>query len=197
MPDRIANAKKLMADAGVSGGFKAEAIVRGRESFRKNVMLYCADVWKKNLNIDLTVTPLERSIFFPRRDTGEFELVNDVANTATGSSIIEFLGNFVSGQTRNYGKWSNSEYDALFEKVAQEQDPEKRAAFARQAQAVFYKEIPMIVFEGAVYGTAWRPDLMTGWPPVKGVVMQPVFTNYVSVDRIWLEGTAKRWAKRR
>lgn len=195
MPERIAIAKKLMAEAGYSDGFSLEGIVRGDESFRKNVMLYCADVWKRNLNINLTVTPLERSILFPRRDKGEFDIVNDVANTMTGSSAIEFLSTFISGQTRNYGKWSNKEYDELFGKVAREQDPNKRAELCRQAQAVFYKEIPYIVFEGAVYGTAWRPDLMTGWPAVKGIVMQPVFTNYVSVDRIWFEGTAKRWTK--
>jgi len=195
MAERIGDAKKLMAEAGYPDGFSLECIVRSDESFRKNAMLYCADVWKKNLNIDLTVTPLERSILFPRRDKGDFDIVNDVGSSTTGSSAIEFLSTFVSGQTRNYGKWSNKEYDELFEKVTREQDPVKRADFSRQAQAIFYKEIPAIVFEGASYGTAWRPDLMTGWPPVKGVVMQPVFTNFMSVDRIWFTGTAKRWTK--
>lgn len=193
MEDRIAEAKKLMAEAGYPDGFSLECIIRSDESFRKNAMLYAGDVWKKTLNINLTLAPLERSIFFPRRDKGDFDIVNDVASSTTGSSAIEFLSTFVTGETRNYGKWSNKEYDELFKKVTREQDPVKRVALGRQAQTIFYKEIPMIVLEGAIYGTAWRPDLMTG--PVEGVVMQPVYTNFMSVDRIWLKGTAERWTK--
>ncbi|MFC1534452.1 ABC transporter substrate-binding protein [Thermodesulfobacteriota bacterium] len=190
---RISAAKKLMAEAGYANGFSMECIVRARESFRKNAMLYCADVWKKTLNINLTVTPLERAIFFPRRDKGDFDICNDVASTTTGCSAIEFLATFLSGQARNYGQWSNKEYDEVFEKLSREQDPNKKVELARQAQAIFYKEMPMIVLEGASYGTAWRPDLMTG--SRKTVVMQPVYTNFVSVDRIWFAGTAKRWMK--
>ena len=152
-------------------------------------------MWKKYLNIDMKVTPLDQALFFTRRDKGDFDVVIDTLNTITGSSIIEFLSSFVTGETVNYGKWSNKEYDGLVQQVVSTQDPKKRIALARKAQTVFFDEMPFINFCGSSYGTAWRPDLMTGWPPRKGVVIQPVATNWNSVDRIWFEGTAKRWTK--
>ncbi len=192
---RVAEAKRLLKEAGVPNGFSLECITRSDEQFRVNVALYTADMWKKYLNIDMKVTPLDQALFFTRRDKGDFDVVIDTLNTITGSSIIEFLSSFVTGETVNYGKWSNKEYDGLVQQVVSTQDPKKRTALARKAQTVFFDEMPFINFCGSSYGTAWRPDLMTGWPPRKGVVIQPVATNWNSIDRIWFEGTAKRWTK--
>jgi peptide/nickel transport system substrate-binding protein len=195
LAQRVAEAKKLLAQAGVPNGFSLECITRSDEKFRVNVALYAADMWKKHLNIDMKVTPLDQALFFTRRDKGDFDVVIDTLNTITGSSTIEFLSTFVTGETVNYGKWSNPAYDTLVKQVISTQDRQKRIALARQAQGVFLKDMPFINFCGSSYGTAWRPDLMTGWPPKKGVVIQPVATNWNSIDRIWFEGTAKRWTK--
>jgi peptide/nickel transport system substrate-binding protein len=195
MEKRIAEAKRLLAEAGVPNGFSLECITRSDEKFRVNVALYAADMWKKHLNIDMKVTPLDQALFFTRRDKGDFDVVIDTLNTITGSSVIEFLSSFVTGETVNYGKWSNKGYDDLVQQVVSTQDRKKRITLAQKAQAVFFDDMPFINFCGSSYGVAWRPDLMTGWPPKKGVVIQPVATNWNSIDRIWFEGTAKRWTK--
>ncbi len=192
---RVATAKKLLKEAGYQDGFSLECIVRAEEKFRINTALYAADMWKKYLNIDMKVTPLDESMFFTRRDKGDFDIVIDTLNTITGSSVIEFLSSMVTGETVNYSKWSSKKYDDLVQQVIATQDRKKRIALARKAQTVFYDEMPYIIFCGQSYGTAWRPDLMTGWPPKRGVVIQPVYTNWGSIDRIWFEGTAKRWIK--
>ena len=101
----------------------------------------------------------------------------------------------MSGQKRNYGKWSKTEYDSLIKKMAEEKDQAKRIALAQKAQTILLNDMPYIIYGGTATGTAWRPDLRTGWPPVEGIVLQPKRTTYVSIDRIWIEGTAKRWAK--
>ena len=192
---RLVEAKRLVKEAGYPNGFNLECIVRADEKFRVNTALYAADIWKKHLNVDMKVSPLDQALFFSRRDKGDFDITIDTVNTITGSSVIEFLSNFVTGETVNYGKWASEEYDKLVQQVIATQDRTKRIALARNAQTVFYAALPYINFGGASYGTAWRPDLMTGWPPKKGVVIQPVATNWGSIDRIWLEGTAKRWMK--
>ena len=143
----------------------------------------------------MKVAPLDEALFFTRRDKGDFDIVIDTLNTITGSSVIEFLSSFITGETVNYGKWSSKEYDDLVQQVVFTQDQKKRTALARKAQTIFFNAMPFINFCGSSYGTAWRPDLMTGWPPKRGVVIQPVATNWNSIDRIWFAGTATRWMK--
>ena len=100
--------KKTACGSGCPNGFSLECITRADEKFRVNVALYAADMWKKHLNIDMKVTPLDQALFFTRSDKGDFDIVIDTLNTITGSSTIEFLSSFVTGETVNYGKWSNA-----------------------------------------------------------------------------------------
>ena len=125
MEKRVAEAKKLLKEAGVPNGFSLECITRSDEKFRVNVALYAADVWKKYLNIDMKVAPLDEALFFTRRDKGDFDIVIDTLNTITGSSVIEFLSSFITGETVNYGKWSSKEYDDLVQQVVFTQDQKR------------------------------------------------------------------------
>jgi ABC-type transport system substrate-binding protein len=80
--------------------------------------------------------------------------------------------------------------------VQSESDARERIAAAQKAQRILYEDLPYVCFHASTYATAWRPDLMTGWPAKKGLILQPTYTNFQSVDRIWLDGTAQRWSKK-
>ncbi len=193
MDARVAAAKKLMADAGYADGFKAELIYRAGEPQSENASIYAADMWKKYLNINITLKGLDQATLFPRRDNGDFDLDVDSVVASTGSVMVEFLNSFVTNGNRNHGDWSNKEYDTLTQKIAEEPDENKRIEMARQAQTIYFNEMPFISFHGSCYGTTARPDLMTG--SVQGIVTQPAKTTYMSIDRIWFANTpdAKRW----
>jgi len=85
--------------------------------------------------------------------------VIDTLNTITGSSIIEFLSSFVTGETVNYGKWSNAEYDKLVEQVVATRGPlEGGPNWHRKAQGVSSTRC-LRQFRGASYdGVAPGPD---------------------------------------
>jgi ABC-type oligopeptide transport system substrate-binding subunit len=196
-PDkRIAKAKELLKEAGVPDGFSAELIVRSEEPTELKPAVFAADLWKRYLNINVAIKPLDRAQFFDRRDQGLFDLAFEAATTSTGVSPSDFLSIFLTKSIRNYGKWSNSAYDQLTNVVQSESDPTKRIEAAQKAQRILYEDLPYICFHATTYATAWRPDLMTGWPAKKGLVLQPTYTNFPSIDRIWFDGTAKRWSRR-
>jgi peptide/nickel transport system substrate-binding protein len=195
LEQRIAEAKNLMKEAGYPNGFDMDGITRAGEQPMISTMSYLADVWKRHLNINLKVRPLMPAIQIPLRNKGDFEMAFEGSAQALGAGAIDFLNFFVSGRLMNYSQWSNKEYDALVGELMQERDETKMVELARKAQSIFYDEIPFIILGRASYGVAWRPDLMTGWPPQKGLVIQPGLTSLPNVDRIWFEGTAKKWMK--
>jgi len=198
LKDRTEEAKRLMKEAGYGNGFQLKCIVRSGEQFRVNTAVYLADIWKRNLNIDMNVTPMESVVYFPLQAKGDFDITFDTLETASGVVATEFLTRFVTGQSANYGKWSNKEFDALARQAMAETNETKRIEMVRKAQSLFFTEIPYLVLGTQSWGTAWRPDLRTGWPAKEGVVIQPRYTNFTSIDRIWFEGTtAKQWMKTR
>jgi len=194
LEQRIADAKRLMKEAGYADGFDLDGITR-QEQFCQDTMSYLADVWKRHLNINLKVRPLPGAVHFPLRDKGDFDVTFEGSAHALGIGAFNFLNLFVSGRRTNYSKWSNKEFDALVGQLMQEMDEARKVELARKAQSIFYAEMPFIILGRTSYGTAWRPDLRTGWPPKEGIVLQPGLTNLPNVDRIWFEGTAKRWIK--
>ncbi|MFC1870429.1 ABC transporter substrate-binding protein, partial [Chloroflexota bacterium] len=196
MEERIATAKALMVEAGYPDGFSATLIVRDSPLF-KNPPIFASDLWKRYLNIDVKVDMLDTALLFDRENEGNFDLIFTTTEAPTGVSLSEYLGYLVTGDFRNSGKWSNKEFDQLYSQILQELNPQKRIELARKAQEILYAELPYVPFHANAMGTAWRPDLMTGWPPVKGIVIQSKATTQMSIDRIWLAGTpdAEKWIK--
>jgi peptide/nickel transport system substrate-binding protein len=195
LEQRIPEAKKLMKEAGYPDGFELDGITRGAEGPMAETMSYLADVWKRHLNINLKVRPLMPAIHVPLRDKGDYEITFEGTAQAFGPGALDFLNFFVSERLMNYSKWSNKEYDALVAQLVQETNEAKMVELARKAQSIFYADIPFIILGRVAYGSAWRPDLRTGWPPKEGVVTQVGLHNLPSADRIWFEGTAQRWMK--
>jgi peptide/nickel transport system substrate-binding protein len=195
LEQRIPEAKRLMKEAGYPDGFELDGITRGAEGPMAETMSYLADVWKRHLNINLKVRPLMPAIHVPLRDKGDYEITFEGTAQAFGPGALDFLNFFVSERLMNYSKWSNKEYDALVAQLVQETNEAKMVELARKAQSIFYADIPFIILGRVAYGSAWRPDLRTGWPPKEGVVTQVGLHNLPSADRIWFEGTAQRWMK--
>ncbi|MFC1870525.1 hypothetical protein ACFLYE_04590 [Chloroflexota bacterium] len=158
---------------------------------------FVIDLWKRYLNVDLEADIVDAALAFDREETGQFDVAYYSKGALTGVSMGEYLGVLVTGDYRNNGKWSNQEYDQLYSQILGELDVNKRVELARKAQMLLYAELPQLVFHSPARGTAWRPDLMTGWPAVKGHVMQTTQTGQSSIDRIWLANTpdAERWIK--
>jgi peptide/nickel transport system substrate-binding protein len=195
MDDRVAKAKQLMKDAGYANGFSTEILTQDTPT-TNNLAVYLADVWKRNLNIDVKVNIVPPVQAYPRASSGDFDLYENTI-TGTGDSPIEYYGNFITGAPINSGKWSNKEYDDLFQQFVRETDPAKRISESLKLQQILLTDMPVIMCHFAALTTAARPDMRVGWPAVNGPVPQPASTTLSEVDRIWFAGTpdAARWTK--
>jgi peptide/nickel transport system substrate-binding protein len=196
MDERLAKAKQLMKDAGYADGFSAEIIVNDTVTTR-DAVIFLADYWKRTLNINIKASVMPVVQLYPRAAQGDYDIYQ-VAFTGSGNSPIEYLGNFITGAPVNTGKWSNNDYDQLYQQIVRETDPAKRSDELTKIQKIFLNELPMVVLHNAAYATGVRPDLKIGWPPVKGPVPQPSQTTLTEVDSIWIAGTqdAERWIKK-
>jgi peptide/nickel transport system substrate-binding protein len=193
MAERIKQAKILMALAGYGEGFNVVDTVR-QEAFRTDTSLYLADMWKKYLNITTDIKVMESAQWTDIKNKGDWEITVDGLSVATKLRTIEYLEIFLPGGA-NYGSWLNENYNATIAQLQSEQDPAKQLELITKAQNLWYEGLPWINVVETSNGVAWRPDLMTGWPAVKGIVMQKTFTTQTAIDCMWLAGTpdAKRW----
>ncbi len=179
MDVRIREAKKLMREAGYADGFKAELITRETAIFTKPAE-YLTQSWRKDLNIQADIKALPPAVLFPRKDTGDFDLMLDGSPALIGGTPEETLRMFLSNSITNYGHWANSEYDRLYQQLTREPDLKKRAEISGRMQRISLEEVPIVIFASPSVGTAHRPKL-------HGHVMQTGHTNWACFDRMWME----------
>jgi len=179
MEERINKAQRLMKEAGSADGFKAELITRDAAVYWKTAE-FMIEAWRKHLNVQVSVKPLENAVVFPRRDTGDYDLIYEGMTGRYGGAPEETLAMFVSEAGENHGQWSNREYDQLYRRLITETDQKKRAEISVKMQRIFLQEVPFIINVSPVIGTAYRPTL-------HGHVMQTTHTGWACMDRMWME----------
>jgi peptide/nickel transport system substrate-binding protein len=136
--------------------------------------------WRKNLNIDVALKPMDNAILFPRRDAGEFDLMYEGSTGMYGAVPEETLTYFLTKAKMNYGDWSNKEYDKLYDQLIKEPNPKKREEISLKMQRIFLDELPFLINVLVSIGTSHRPSL-------HGHVMHPGHTGWAALDRMWLD----------
>jgi peptide/nickel transport system substrate-binding protein len=179
MEARIKEAKKLMKEAGYPDGFKAEMISRTSVVYLKAAE-FMIEGWRKNLNIQVALKPMDNAVLFPRRDAGEFDLMYEGSTGMYGGIPEETLTYFLTKAKMNYGDWSNKEYDELYNQLIREPNPKKREEISVRMQKIFLEEVPFIINVFVSIGTAYRSNL-------HGHVMHPGHTGWAAIDRMWME----------
>ena len=178
MEERVEEAKKLMKEAGYPDGFKAELVSRTATTYVK-CSEFLIQEWRKKLNIEIRLSPLQNPVYFPRMEAGDFDLLYEGMPPTYGGVPEETLGMFISGVPMNRGQWSHQEYDRLYNELMREVDSKKRAEISVKMQRIFHEEVPYIINISPILGIAHRPSLY-------GVVMQTGHTGWACLDRLWL-----------
>lgn len=76
---------------------------------------------------------------------GNFDLILYAQHTApTGDPSFALNQFFRSGEGKNHAKYASKEMDALLDKLGSEQDESKRIELAKEAQALIFKDLPIL-----------------------------------------------------
>lgn len=135
LPGDIADAKKLLAEAGYSDGFKLTYNVDQSKFSRTNSELM-VDQLKKALNIDLEIQVSDRATFYAQLRDG----THNLSQIGTGLYFKEpetvLAQWFFKDTLRNPHNWGTPEFERLMEAQGKELNSEKRKALFREMAAI-------------------------------------------------------------
>ena len=165
MPTDYTEARRLLAEAGFSGGkgFPKFEITMNADPVNTKVFEAIQQMWRRELGIDCTLASMDFRVYIDTMKTLSFAVlrsrwVGDFNDPATFTDL------FTSTSGNNNTGWKNPAYDRLITAAAGEPDTQRRFELLRQAESILIAEAPITpVFFGARTYLI-HPDVH-GWSP--------------------------------
>jgi oligopeptide transport system substrate-binding protein len=142
---RIAEARRLYAEAGYSGSNPLKAEIRYNTSDNhQRIAIAVASMWQQTLGVEATMLNEEFKVLLQTRlnppawEVMRFGWVGDYNDAFT------FLEIFESSSGQNFTGYSDSEYDALIAAIAREGDSGRRRSLMEQAEKRLLDAYPVV-----------------------------------------------------
>lgn len=178
----IAEAKKLMADAGYANGFQGLDFLAASVAPQSQIMAPAVqDQLKRTLGIDTKIRVQERSLLGQQEQSQKFGIVLDTP----GGPIpdVSPIANLYwrTGASQNYGQYSNAKFDDLLTKSDAETDHAKRHDLLNQLQDSLDQDPPWLLIGYTFHLPMWQPS-------VKGLAMdQRIIAEWGRVETAWID----------
>jgi oligopeptide transport system substrate-binding protein len=142
MQRRVAEAKKLMADAGMQPGTKIKFAYNTSE-YHKKMAIFAASEWKSKLGIELEMEAMEFKVLIKKRDDRDYEMARN-GWIADYNDATTFLTLVECDSDQNSQGYCNRKAQDIINEGNKSQDPAKRKALLTQATKMIMEEYPIV-----------------------------------------------------
>ena len=183
-PEDIAEAKKLLADAGFPEGIK-DVVIRGRDAAAPRVVLTTAQgLMRQILGIESELIIADLGPHYENMRKGDFDMAETGAAQPLPTVQIYWANLFVTGAASNWSFYSSKEFDDNFKNIVRERDPDKLKALVLKGTEILDRDMPVLN-----WGHPW---IHIGWvDEVKGMGLEfgttPDMSGRLRWDTAWLD----------
>lgn len=176
-------AKALLEEAGYADGFEFEVTASPNESWGVPIVEAIIPMLQQ-VGIKVRPRPVESGALSSHITSGDFEAY--IWSNTSGPDPLSALRCFHSKTLQsacNYTKFSNPEFDKLFEAAEAERDPARQIDLLRQANNLLTDQAPVWFFNYNKAVMAYQPWVHGLAPNATEMAMQPY-------DEIWIDESA-------
>ncbi len=142
MDKRVAEARRLLAAAGVKPGTRLKFAYNNSE-YHKKMGIFAASEWKTKLGLDTDLEAMEYKVLIRRRASADYQIARHawIPGYADVTGLLQLAQ---CGNDANDNKSCSKAGDALIEQAAATTDPARRKTLLTQAVRVEMDDYPMI-----------------------------------------------------
>ena len=142
MDRRVAEARRLLAEAGVKQGTHLK-FTYNNSDYHKKMAIFAASEWKTKLGLDTDMDSLEFKVLIRKRHDGDFQIARH-GWLATFNDATLFLTLVQCGSDVNDDRSCNRKADELIAQGNASTDPAQREALLTQAAKLAMDDYPLI-----------------------------------------------------
>jgi len=173
---RVAKAQQLMKDAGYPDGFNLSMVTTSIANYQ-NMMTYTADVFRKNLKINSTITTYPSAQIMSMRMSKQWQLLCAAPVTSTGDPN-ELAPYFVKDGRTNWLGYYNDTVEKLFTQQAAAMDLNERIKITQQIETQLLTDLWVMPGSKHTNGAGTYPYVI-GYK-----VMH--YGPYMRFDKVWM-----------
>ena len=142
MDKRVAEARRLLAEAGVKPGTRLK-FAYNTSDYHKKMAIFTASEWKTKLGLDTELESMEYKVLIRRRQSADYQIARH-AWIPGYADITGFLELVECGNDANDNKSCDKAADELIRQASASADPVRRKALMTQALRAEMDDYPLI-----------------------------------------------------
>lgn len=164
----VEEAKKLLTEGLAEEGMDkmpAFSLVYNTQEGHKKLAEAVQEMWRKNLEVDVTLENVEFQVKIDREKAGDYQ-ISRAGWSGDYVDPMTFIDLWVTDGSHNDANWSNVEYDKLVEIAKSTMDKKKRMDAMHKAEEILMDEMPIIPIYFYTKPFAVKPHVKGIYTPI-------------------------------